>query len=355
MKRTTQKMYAVLLTFVMLCGCLIIPTPATVEAAGNTKLKVTSAKTVVVGKTIKIKTNVKAKFKSSNKKIATVSSKGVVKGKKAGKVKITVTSKSNKKQKKVIKITVKKKQNTTATTEKQTPSPNPKPTTEAPSTKPTTQAPTTQAPTTEKKTTQEATTKKGTTEKTTTEAPKLVGITAKYRGEKVPNGSEITRYGIDMVGVYNDGSNKTINLDYSTDNKIKLNTVPKTETTSDGKVYNTYTVSYENFSTEFTVEVVDVKDFVYPTGIFITFKDDAIIGKGQKPTDKDINEAYIFLSDGSEKVIEDTSLITYLLYYDVAVEGRNEYEFSIIYDCWITYNNEKFYINFRDVSLCGYE
>lgn len=46
-------------------------------------------------------------YKSSNKKIATVSSKGVVTGKKAGKVNITVTSKKNKKVKKVVKITVK--------------------------------------------------------------------------------------------------------------------------------------------------------------------------------------------------------------------------------------------------------
>lgn len=46
-------------------------------------------------------------WKSSNKKIATVSSSGVVTGKKAGTVKITATSKSNKKLKKTVTIKVK--------------------------------------------------------------------------------------------------------------------------------------------------------------------------------------------------------------------------------------------------------
>lgn len=48
-------------------------------------------------------------WKSSNTKVATVSKKGVVKGKKAGKVKITATCTANKKIKKTITITVKKK------------------------------------------------------------------------------------------------------------------------------------------------------------------------------------------------------------------------------------------------------
>lgn len=49
----------------------------------------------------------KLKFKSSNKKIATVSAKGKVTAVKAGKAVITVTSKENKKWKKKIKVTVK--------------------------------------------------------------------------------------------------------------------------------------------------------------------------------------------------------------------------------------------------------
>ncbi len=67
-----------------------------------------------VGKTVKVSVkSVKPKkaskavtYKSSNKKIATVSKKGVVTGKAPGKVKITVTSKKNKKLKKTVKITV---------------------------------------------------------------------------------------------------------------------------------------------------------------------------------------------------------------------------------------------------------
>ena len=47
-------------------------------------------------------------YKSNNKKIATVSQKGIVKGKKEGTVKIIVQSKKNKKLKKIIKVTVKR-------------------------------------------------------------------------------------------------------------------------------------------------------------------------------------------------------------------------------------------------------
>lgn len=72
----------------------------TVEAAAkNVTLKV-SGKKVKVGK--KVKLNAKAtkgaklSYKSSNKKIATVSRRGVITGKKAGKVKITITAKKEK-------------------------------------------------------------------------------------------------------------------------------------------------------------------------------------------------------------------------------------------------------------------
>lgn len=77
-------------------------------------LKTTSKSVDIKGKaTVSVKSvspkkaSKKVSYKSSNKKIATVSKKGVVTGKKKGKVTITVTSKANKKVKKTIKITVK--------------------------------------------------------------------------------------------------------------------------------------------------------------------------------------------------------------------------------------------------------
>ena len=74
-------------------------TTKTVDIKGKSTISVKSAKPANASKAVT--------YKSSNKKIATVSSKGVVTGKKAGKVNITVTSKKNKKVKKVVKITVK--------------------------------------------------------------------------------------------------------------------------------------------------------------------------------------------------------------------------------------------------------
>jgi hypothetical protein len=107
MKQFKKRSFTILLTMVIVLGYLVVPSSGK-QAEAASKLKVTcSQKTIAVNCSTTIKTNVKAKFASSNKKIATVSSKGVVKGKKAGKVKITVTSKSNKKQKKTVTITVK--------------------------------------------------------------------------------------------------------------------------------------------------------------------------------------------------------------------------------------------------------
>lgn len=324
MKRTTQKMYAVLLTFVMLCGCLIIPTPANVEAAGNTKLKVTSAKTVVVGKTIKIKTNVKAKFKSSNKKIATVSNKGVVKGKKTGKVKITVTSKSNKKQKKVIKITVKKKQNTTATTEKQTPAPNPKPTTEQPSVvKPTTETPTTEAPTTEKPTTEAPT-----TEKPTTEAPaerKVVGIEANYRGSKVPNDVYmIGVFGADIRLIYSDGSKEEI----IGNGNCSFNLINTTSNIA------TYEVKYKEFSTQFSVELYNTSK-IYPYQLNVRYIGDTL-EKGAIPKLEDL-EADIIMNDIDTTIDVDKSKLEIILLKDIT--DTSEYEFAFVYDYTFTDEN----------------
>lgn len=73
------------------------------------------SKTLKVKKSFKLKatitpknaTNKKVTYKSSNTKVATVSSSGNVKAKKKGKATITVTSKSNPKVKKTCKITVK--------------------------------------------------------------------------------------------------------------------------------------------------------------------------------------------------------------------------------------------------------
>lgn len=138
---------AAIMIWVLILNCLLISVPANVAAASKNKLKVSCAKTVFVGKTITITTNMNATFKSSNKKIAVVTSKGIVQGKKAGNVKITVTAKKNKKLKKVIKIKVKKRPKNQATTQT-----------------------TTQATTNNNTSTEKVTTEKATTEKITTEA-----------------------------------------------------------------------------------------------------------------------------------------------------------------------------------------
>ncbi len=85
-----------------------------VSAAGKLYVGAYSpyTKTKLKVKVTPAKANQKVTFKSNNKKIATVSKKGVVKAKKKGKVKITVTTKAKnargKKLKKTIKLNIKK-------------------------------------------------------------------------------------------------------------------------------------------------------------------------------------------------------------------------------------------------------
>ncbi len=84
----------------------------TASAPSGKNVYVAKGKKVKITTTVKVKPNKKANkkvtYKSANKKIATVSAKGVVKGVKAGKTKITITSKKNKKKKTVLKVYVKK-------------------------------------------------------------------------------------------------------------------------------------------------------------------------------------------------------------------------------------------------------
>ena len=88
-------------------------TTSDIQAASTLKLKnVSGNKTMYVNKTFKVKTNMALKkltFKSNNKKVATISKKGLIKAKKKGTCKITVIAKisSKKTSKKTFKLTVK--------------------------------------------------------------------------------------------------------------------------------------------------------------------------------------------------------------------------------------------------------
>ncbi|MCI8956136.1 MAG: hypothetical protein HFG29_03980 [Eubacterium sp.] len=101
----TKKILAIMLTLVL--SIAMIPTTS-VSAAKKVKLNKTKA-TIYVGKTVtlKLKNNKnKIKWSSSNKKVATVTKKGKVKGKKIGKA--IITAKVGKKKYKC-KIIVKRK------------------------------------------------------------------------------------------------------------------------------------------------------------------------------------------------------------------------------------------------------
>ena len=108
MKRNKLKNLAVVLACTMTLGTMptasnvtVLPAVTqTVEAAAKSVTLKVSNKKVYAGRSGKIKVKstrgAKLSYKTSNKKIATVNSRGVVTGKKAGTVKITITAKKSK-------------------------------------------------------------------------------------------------------------------------------------------------------------------------------------------------------------------------------------------------------------------
>lgn len=122
MRKMIAKFAVGSLSLAMVAAMATMTTEDTVSAKVNVKkVEVTSAsgKTAFVakGKKIRLKANVKVSpskgankkvsYKTSNKKVATVSGKGEVKGIKPGSAKITVISAKNKKKKATIKVVVK--------------------------------------------------------------------------------------------------------------------------------------------------------------------------------------------------------------------------------------------------------
>jgi len=109
------------IAFACILGCILslLYIPDNVDAkAVPRKLVMNKSRIVIevgskyklkVKKTVPSKADKKVKYKSANKKIARVSSKGVVKGLKKGKTKIKVISKRNKKIRAIVKVTVRKK------------------------------------------------------------------------------------------------------------------------------------------------------------------------------------------------------------------------------------------------------
>lgn len=92
--KLVKKIMLALLTAALLCGSageVAVPfMGVTVEAAA----KPVTSLTVICGKTASVSVNEAVKYTSANKSIATVSSKGLVTGKKAGKTTITIKTKS---------------------------------------------------------------------------------------------------------------------------------------------------------------------------------------------------------------------------------------------------------------------
>ena len=119
----THKSISFMLCMVMILSLIFIPNDS-VNAATKVKINKKSA-TIYVGKTVQLKvtgTQKKVTWKSSNKKVATVTTKGKVKGVKKGKATITATVS---KKKYSCKVTVKEKVIATATpTVKPTEKPN---------------------------------------------------------------------------------------------------------------------------------------------------------------------------------------------------------------------------------------
>lgn len=115
MKMITKKIAILLVMALLMTSISTISATPTTVLAKTKKVKLSKTKaTVYVGKTVtlKLKNNKKkVKWSTSNKKVATVTKKGKVKGKKAGKATITATVGKKKYKCKVIVKTNKKSKN----------------------------------------------------------------------------------------------------------------------------------------------------------------------------------------------------------------------------------------------------
>lgn len=199
--------------------------------------KPTGAKaTLKPGKVTIVKANLDATFVSSNPNVATVDANGTVRAKSAGVAVITVTSKKFKKLVKTVTITVTEDIKVPTTEQVVTERPAVvTPVTEAPTSwQPITEEPKTEVPTswqpiteepktevttnwqpiTEEPKTEEPKTEQPTTESPSTEEKKVVGIEAKYRGDKVPKESRIQKVGLMLYKLYDNGEKEQIKINY---------------------------------------------------------------------------------------------------------------------------------------------
>lgn len=330
MKQKIRRLTAFLVALAVFTSFATCPN---VEAA--TKLKVKSSKkiTLNIGKTSIIKTNVvanKLKYKSSNKKVATVTNKGKITAKKAGKANIIVTSKKNKKQKVTIKVTVINKKTTQKTTTKS----NVTTTTQQTSvgtTQSTSVTTTTQASEEAATTSDSATTEGTASGDATTEERKVVGITAKYRGDKVPDDLEqIITDGVDLRLLYSDNSTEDICITYDNYNQIKLKYI-NTEVI-DGLKYANYKVSYLEYETSFRVQLVETA-ILYPIQIDTKYTG-GTIPKDTIPNKENIKVS-ILLSDCETVIDADISKVRLICYRDwntSIYDKRKEYQYVVISD-----------------------
>lgn len=280
-----------LLAFIVLAFAYTITTTQTAEAA--TKLKVTAPKKIEAGKKAKVKVNLPATFKTSNKNVATVNKKGIITAQKAGTVKITVTSKKNKAIKKTVKITVTKPAD----------SAQPEPSADGP-------------------------------------------LTAEYKG-KMPKGFEwqIDSHGVIVKLTKPDGTEQILDPNdytcywYAEEGIIERN----------GKEYALCICDYNDMNTNFEVEVVDVGTEL-PNSFRINYIAN-IVKKGEElnPSNMEINLFY----DGTEEAmtLNDNSNIRFFL-----IEEDDSYSmYMAVYEDTFNYKGEKLYVCVHDYFYAFYE
>lgn len=279
-----------LLAFIVIAFAFTITTTQTAEAAA--KLKVTAPKKIEAGKKAKVKVNLPATFKTSNKNVATVNKKGVVTAKKAGTVKITVTSKKNKAIKKTVKITVTKPDDPV----------QPEPSAE------------------------------GT-------------LTAEYKG-KMPKGFEkqISRYGVIVRLKKPDGTEEVLDpRDYDCYYVYDDGIIQR-----DGKEFAICECIYNEDIAKFEVELVDTGT-EYPTAFRIDYATD-IVKKGEE---LDLSNMEIKLLYGRDKevTLDDYSKIKFFF-----LEGGPSYSmYTVVYEDTYTYNGEEVYVCANDCFAALYE
>lgn len=127
--------------------------------------------------------------------------------------------------------------------------------------------------------------------------------------------------------------------------KIDLSETP-TVNVVDDKTYAIYIVTYEGFSTEMVLELVDTKGTYKMNSIVSEVDPNYTIKRGEEITEiPPFRYIYFDSTDGTKRPLteDEVSNLNFVLWVDPDYYGEKHYTYLCFYDHYFEYNGEKLY------------